>query len=417
LESDPSVVLPQWQDSVVALWTPRAHASGFLIDAKGLIATNQRVIGTATSVEVQLSPQVKVPATVLVADAMRDVAVLWIDAAAAASLRPLPLGCGLAARPAVVDGQTLFTISAPLREAKGMLPGTVSRVEPRALTADFMLASGSAGGPVFTADGGLVGITSVVEGDDRRTRESSRVVRIDAACELLESAEKKMSAMTVPNGTHLPVEPLRPFPVDVLKEAAQRRFGSLSPYQLSTSDFEVAFITPVLAYGARYPPEAARTPQGSGRTPEAQPAVVRPLMDFAEWSEYVVDFPPVLLVRVTPKLVEGFLTTVARGAARTQGVSLPPIKHAKTAFSRMRAFCGDTEVAPIHRFALEQRVTPNDAILEGLYVFDPGALGPHCGAVKLELFSEKEPVKGDTRVVDPKMVQQIWDDFAPYRQL
>jgi hypothetical protein len=40
----------------VALWTPSTHASGFLIDAKGLIATNQRVIGTATSVEVQLSP-------------------------------------------------------------------------------------------------------------------------------------------------------------------------------------------------------------------------------------------------------------------------------------------------------------------------------------------------------------------------
>ena len=39
-----------------------------LIDAKGLIATNQRVIGTATSVEVQLTPAVKVAASVLAAD-------------------------------------------------------------------------------------------------------------------------------------------------------------------------------------------------------------------------------------------------------------------------------------------------------------------------------------------------------------
>jgi len=53
----------------------------------------------------------------------------------------------------------------------------------------------------------------------------------------------------------------------------------------------------------------------------------------------------------------------------------------------------------------------------GLYVFDPGALGPSCGSVKLVLFSEKEPDKADSRVVDPKIVQQIWDDFASYRAL
>ena len=78
-------------------------------------------------------------------------------------------------------------------------------------------------------------------------------------------------------------------------------------------------------------------------------------------------------------LVESFWTTVARGAAQTQGVALPPIKHVKSGFSRMRAFCGDAEVTPIHRFKLEQRVSESDAIHEGLYVFDPGALGRGAG--------------------------------------
>jgi hypothetical protein len=36
--------------------------------------------------------------------------------------------------------------------------------------------------------------------------------------------------------------------------------------------------------------------------------------------------------------------------------------------------------------------------------------------VKLVLYSEKEPAKGDTRLVDPKVLQQIWQDFAPYRE-
>ena len=258
MEADPSFLLPQWQDSVVALWTPSTHASGFLIDAKGLIATNQRVIGTATSVEVQLSPDVKVAASVLAADPVRDVAVLWIDPRVAASVRPVPLGCAQAAKPPVVDGQELFTIGAPLREQKGMTSGTVSRVEPHAIVSDFRLASGSAGGPVFTAGGGVVGITSVVDDKNESRRGASRVVRIDDACDVVASAEKKMKDAAPPDGTHLPVEPVRPFPVNALKDAAQRRAGSLSPYQMSSSDFDVAFITPVLIYGAQYQSEQAR---------------------------------------------------------------------------------------------------------------------------------------------------------------
>jgi S1-C subfamily serine protease len=397
LEADPSFLLPQWQDSVVAVWTPTTHGSGFLIDANGLIATNQRVIGTATSVEVQLSPDVKVAAIVLEADPARDVAVLWIDPKVVTSVRPLPLGCAQAPKPPVAPGQELFTIGAPLREQKGMTSGTVSRVEPHAIASDFRLASGSAGGPVFTAGGGVVGIASTVDDGTERTSVASRVVRIEDACGVVASAEKKIKDAAPPAGTHLPVEPVRPFPVDALKDAAERRAGSLSPYQMSSSDFDIAFMTPVLIYGA-------------------QSQVARPLMDFGNWSEYVADVPPVLLIRATPKQVEGFWTTVARGAARTQGASLPPIKHIKSGFSRMRVFCGDAEVTAIHTFKVQQRVSGSDAVYEGLYVLDPGALGPHCGPVKLVLYSEKERAKGDTRLVDPGVLQQIWEDFAPYRE-
>ena len=215
------------------------------------------------------------------------------------------------------------------------------------------------------------------------------------------------------------MEPLRPFPVDALKDAAERRAGSLSPYQMSSSDFDIAFITPVLTFGAEYQSEQARRRERDrqARTPAAEPEFARALMDFGNWSEYVADFPPVLLIRVTPKLVEGFWTKVARGAAQTQGVSLPPIKRFKSGFSRMRAFCGDAEVPPIHPFKLERRISESEAIYEGLYAFAAGALGPECGSVKLVLYSEKELEKGDTRVVDLKVLEQIWQDFAPYRAL
>ena len=141
--------------------------------------------------------------------------------------------------------------------------------------------------------------------------------------------------------------------------------------------------------------------------------MVSPLMDFANWSEYVSDFPPVLLVRVTPKFEEGFWTKVARGAASTQGMAIPPIKRFSSVFSRMQAYCGDKEVTPIHRFKLIRRVSETDTIEEGLYVFEPSALNPECASVKVVVYSEKEPAKGDSRVVEPNVIQQIKQDFAP----
>ena len=222
-----------------------------------------------------------------------------------------------------------------------------------------------------------------------------------------------------PSVTRLPVEPLQPFPTDALEAAVKRRAGNLSSYQLSASDFDVAFLTPVLIYSAQHNTQQANTPatrRGSRSQDPQQGRQITPT-DFGDWSDYFADDPPVLVVRVTPKLAESFWTTFARGAAYTQGVALPPIKHFKPGFSRMRAFCGDVEVTPIHPFTLEQRVSETDAVREGLYVFDSQALGPDCKSVKLVLSSEKEPEKQDTRIVDPRVIEQIWQDFTPYRAL
>ncbi len=84
---------------------------------------------------------------------------------------------------------------------------------------------------------------------------------------------------------------------------------------------------------------------------------------------------------------------------------------------RLRAFCGDKELTPIHAFIIEQRVSEKDTINEGLYAFDPGAFEPTCVSVKLLLYPDKEREKPDTVVIDAKVIQQIWQDFAPYRAL
>ena len=402
---DDTSLLLQWQDSVVAIWTPTVRASGFVIDPKGLIATSQRVVGTATTLEVQITPSLKVTGIVLVADPETDVALIRVDPGAIASRRAVPFACPATATRSLVEGQEVMTLGTPIQREKAAASGAVTRVEGGLVVADFVLAPGATGGPVFAEDGRVVGLTSTVDETDQqdgRWRGDARIVRVDQACDAIAAADRGPATSPAPSGTLLPVEPTRPYPPDVLEQAATRRAGSLNPYQTSSSDFDIAFITPLMIVGAQR---------------QTVPLAVRPLLNFSNWAAYVADVPPVLLIRVTPKLVESFWTTVARGAARTQGVSIPPIKRFKSGFLRMRAFCGDAEVTPVHPFRLERRVSESDAVYEGLYVFDPGAFGPHCATARLELFSEKDPDKADIRRLDPKVLLQVWQDFASYREL
>jgi len=310
--------------------------------------------------------------------------------------------------------QRVSGIGVSLGQEKDIRLGRVTTVEPRPIVLDLDLRADAIGGPVFAADGAVIGITSLDDAtSDTRRRERITMVRASDACEVLAAAETKMTSAVAPSGTLLPVEPTWTFPDGALEQAAQRRVGSLNPYQISTSAFDVAFITPVMTYGVGYQAQVmARRAPGQGGRADGGGVATRPNMDFGNWSDYVADFKPVLLIRVTPKMVQGFWASVARGAAMTQGIGLPPLKHIDSSFAGMRVFCGDMEVTPIHPFTLEQRLTEKEAVSVGLYVFDPDQLGPTCGSVKLVLFSEKELQRGETRAVDPGIVNQIDQDFA-----
>jgi hypothetical protein len=410
LEADPSSVLIRWQDSVVAVWTPTARASGFVVDPRGLVVTSQQAVGSASTVEVEVTPAHKVAGRVLAADAARGVAVVRIDAGTAASIPVVALACGAGGRASLAEGQPLVAVGAPFRRSKTASGAAIRAIEGRFIAADFVLGTGSAGGPVFAADGRVVGMSAMAGIDEGRRDSDAQVVRVEELCAVVAAGEAAWTEVAVPPPAPLPVEPDRAFPADALTAAADTP-PALDRYRFASSSYDITFITPPLLHAGQ---EAARRSRGNSGA-AVDPRTIDPLDDFANWSLYVDDLPAVLLVRVTPRLVEGFWTKVARGAAQTQGVSLPPIKRFKPGFLRLQAFCGEKEVMPIHPFKLEQRVAESDAVYEGLYVFDPGALGPACGSARLVLYSEKDGQQGDSRDVEAKVLQQIWDDFAPFR--
>jgi hypothetical protein len=212
-----------------------------------------------------------------------------------------------------------------------------------------------------------------------------------------------MIPASTPLSTRLPVESGRPLTAAALKTAIGGRAFTARPYRVSSSDFDIVFVTPLLRAGA----EAQQDRMGGQNDTD-----LRALVDFGSWADYVEKAPPLLLVRVTPRVVENVWMKVARGAASTQGMALPPIKRMRPGFSAMKVLCDGRTVTPIHPFKIQRRLSETDGIDEGLYVFDPAAIGSQCGKVSLVLSSVKEPGRTETRVVDPAVIKRIAQDFA-----
>lgn len=382
VEMDSATVLAKWQDSVVEIWTPTVHASALVIDTKrGLIATSQRAIGTAGDVEVEMTlggKRSKVMGRLVHEDRLTGGAIVRVDPQAIASINSIPLDCSApkAASPRYRDEIT--AIVAPMLTGKELADGQVERVTSQAIFIDLRLVRDAAGGPVFTQDGELLGVTAIAEADSQRSEVF--VVPVASLCDTLAAAEKKLTGPPPPS-TPLPLEPVR---TRVAAASTGKKAAPTVP--ISTSSFDIRLMTPDLLreYGNS-----------------------NPMADVANWDDYVRDLAPVLLIRVSPQFEESFWKTLARGAAATQGMSLPPLKSFSSNFLKMRAYCGDAEVTPIHPLIIERPVPDRAPIREGLYVFAIDALGAHCPSVRLALYSEKEPNKPDTRTIDPKLFQQV----------
>lgn len=378
-----AAVFSTWRDAVVEIWTPTAHATGFVIDGRGLIATSHDAISGATSVEVQFTTAnaaLKVPGTVVADDPSSGAAIVWIDPQGTGSAKVLDPGCARADRPVPASQDDVTTITAPMFRDKDEVTGRVSQVTPQAIFADLRLRPGDAGGPVFNDSGNLIGISVVPRDQEDRRAQEPWVVPIARACETIAAAATKLSGTARPASMRLPIEPAAQ-----ARPASDTNRSQMPPAALSSSAFDITLLTSALVTNDRVP---------------------GPRSDFGNWTEYVRTAPPVLLVRVSPQFEESIWKTLARGAAATQGMRLPPLKSFSANFLRLQAFCGDAEVLPIHPFIIERQVA-GKTIREGLYVFDPAAFGPPCTSVRLSMYSEKDPQKADVKTIDAKLFQQL----------
>jgi S1-C subfamily serine protease len=146
-----------------------AVGSGFIFDASGLILTNSHLAFSRQSLIVRLEDETALPAELVGADPIFDIAVLRIPKPENRTLPTLPLGdsdtvhVGAEAiaigNPLGLDQSlTRGTVSAVNR----LLPTTFSSIQEPLIQIDTPINPGNSGGPLLNECGEVVGITTAV---------------------------------------------------------------------------------------------------------------------------------------------------------------------------------------------------------------------------------------------------------------
>jgi S1-C subfamily serine protease len=144
--------------------------SGFVIDRRGDIVTNDHVVAGATGVRVGFSGGSSYPAKVVGTDASSDLAVLRVDAPASA-LHPL----GFDSSANVQVGEPVYAIGNPFGLDRTLTAGIVSATGrdiqapdgltiPDSIQTDAPINHGNSGGPLLDAQGRVVGVTAQIQG-------------------------------------------------------------------------------------------------------------------------------------------------------------------------------------------------------------------------------------------------------------
>jgi serine protease Do len=143
-----------------------ALGSGFIIDDKGIVVTNNHVIDGAEDIVVQVNGEKKFDAKVIGADPLSDIAVLQLDTKE--KFIPVKFGDSDKAR----IGDWVIAIGNPFGLGGTVTSGIISarnrsiglsRYEDYIQT-DASINSGNSGGPLFDMNGDVIGINTAILG-------------------------------------------------------------------------------------------------------------------------------------------------------------------------------------------------------------------------------------------------------------
>ena len=146
--------------SVVQIITADSTGTGFVIDSSGLVATNEHVVGSASTVRIRFTDGRSYNSQVLGVDANADLALVQIRSQD--TFTPAKLADSSNA----AFGETVIAIGFPLGDLLGASPtitkGIISSIRPRSgvthIQTDAAINPGNSGGPLFNETGLVIGV-------------------------------------------------------------------------------------------------------------------------------------------------------------------------------------------------------------------------------------------------------------------
>jgi putative serine protease PepD len=149
----------------------RSQGSGFVIDSKGHIVTNEHVVDGATSVSVRFWNDNTYKASVVGSDQSTDLAVIKVNAPQSA-LYPLTLGNS----DSLQVGDTTVAIGSPFGLEETLTSGIVSALHRQmdapnnftindSIQTDAAINHGNSGGPLLNSRGEVIGVNSQIRSD------------------------------------------------------------------------------------------------------------------------------------------------------------------------------------------------------------------------------------------------------------
>jgi S1-C subfamily serine protease len=168
--------------------------SGFVVDAQGLILTNNHVVENARAVSVRFQNGATREAQVLGTDRGNDLALLKVDLPSDVPVAPL------GDSDQVAIGETAIAIGSPFGLDQTVTQGIISAVDRtwspgsgrarrNLIQTDAPINPGNSGGPLLNARGEVIGITSMIESPVRGSVGVGFAIPINVAKEILPRLE------------------------------------------------------------------------------------------------------------------------------------------------------------------------------------------------------------------------------------
>ena len=240
---DYTALYEELSGSIVKVEVDSGSGSGFVVDPRGLIATNYHVVQNTRFLAVQFPDSVLARAEIVKLSARYDLAILKVHPKFVEGVPPLNLLLPEKENN-IKAGLPVVAFGSPLSQTFLATQGIVSKVEEVALLGDFLLEPGNSGGPLVNLEGDVIGVNTFgLQG-------IAGAVRVSYLRKLLDGLDPDQLAEVEVSDQPLKTLSLKRYPIELLKAKVTSGHFDIKTYQyttgaLNSGKFQVTVLTPV----------------------------------------------------------------------------------------------------------------------------------------------------------------------------